>query len=279
MVTLRRPKYVRRDEPLRGRSRRVLAIFTSGTRRELRRVLNLLILGLAVIFGVILTILNIFLFPLFNPGQEVTAGLFFTTLTNPAVLILILLVAASVGSGLISDDIRHMSMTLYLSRPLTARDYLLAKASVVVFAVFLAAAFPGILAPVVAAILRYVSWEVALPALGAGLAFGLLATGLVAFLALMFSSLTARKGVAAAGTFATMLALQGLGESLSDAFDVQEILYIAPYQNLLSVAEVLYGVEAGPLSWPVSLAIVLGVILLTAAVAYLRIGAMEVVAP
>lgn len=279
MVTLRLPTYVRREEPLRSRSHRLLAIFASGAKRELKRVLNIVVLFLAIAFGVIATIFTIFLAPLISPGQPIDGSFFYVTLTNPAVLFLTLIVAAAVGSGLISDDIRHMSLTLYLSRPITTLDYLAAKLSIVGLAVFLAAAFPILLSPIVAAILRYVSWEVALSALASGLGFGILAMGLVSFLALMFSSLTARKGVAAASIIATMLALQALGDSLSSILEAEELLYIAPYQNLLAVGRALYGVEATGLAWPVSLAIVLGVTIVSGMVAYLRVGSMEVVAP
>ncbi len=279
MVTLKLPTYARREEPLRGRSHRLLTIFASGVKRELKRPLNIIVLFLAVAFGVITTIFNIFLAPLINPGVEITASYFYGTLVNPAVLLLILLVATALGSGLISDDIRHMSLTLYLSRPITTVDYLLSKASIVAFALILAVAFPGILGPIVAGILVYVTWEVALEALLAGLAFGAMTTVLFSFVVLLFSSLTARKGVAAAGTFSTGLALQIISQPLSNIFESEEILYMSLYENLLSVGRVLYGVEGNGLAWHISLSIILAVVAVCIAIAYFRVRSMEVVAP
>lgn len=279
MVTIQLPTYTRREEPLRGRPHRLLTIFTSGVKRELKRPMNIIALFLAIAFGIISTIFNIFLAPIFNPGQEITASFFYVTLSNPAVLFFTLVVATAIGSGLISDDIRHMSLTLYLSRPITTVDYLFSKASIVGFALILAVAFPSVLGPIVAAVLLYVTWAVAIEALLAGLAFGLLATGLFAFLVLLFSSLTSRKGVAAAGTFATVLALSFLSFPLSQIFESEEILYISIYENLLSMGRVLYGVEGGGLAWQISLAILLSVIAISSIIAYLRIRSMEVVAP
>ncbi|MEE9237463.1 MAG: hypothetical protein V3U52_06725 [Thermoplasmata archaeon] len=278
-MTIQLPTYTRREEPLRGRPHRLLTIFASGVRRELKRPINIIVLFLAIAIGVILTIFNIFLVPLFNPGQEITASFFYVTLSEPAILFFTLVVATAIGSGLISDDIRHMSLTLYLSRPITTVDYLFSKASIVGFALILAVAFPSVLGPIVAAVLLYVTWAVAIEALLAGLAFGLLATGVFAFLVLLFSSLTSRKGVAAAGTFATVLALSGLSIPLSEIFESEEILYISLYENLLSMGRVLYGVEGGGLAWQISLAILLSVIAISSIIAYLRIRSMEVVAP
>ncbi len=278
MVTLRLPTYVRRDEALRGRRGRFLAIFVAGLKWELRRPLNIIALFLAVAFGVVTTIFNIFLAPLINPGQELTAAVFYGTVTSPVVLFLILIVGTSVGAGLISDDIRHMSLTLYLSRPISPRDYLLSKGSVVAFALVLAVAFPGILGPIVAGVLRYVSWTVALHALGAGLALGALSVALFAFLVLLFSSLTMRKGVAAAGTFASVLILEGLSGSLRDIFEVEAIRHLSLYENVLAVGAPLYGAEGTGLSWGVALVILAVVTAGSALLAYLRIRSMEVVA-
>ncbi len=279
MVTLKLPTYVRREEPLRGRSRRFLTIFGSGLRRELKRVSNIIALFLAIAFGVIATIFNIFVAPLILPGVEIDAAYFFGTLANPAILFFTLIVAAAVGSGLIADDIRHMSLTLYLSRPISTADYLLSKASIVAFALILAVAFPAILGPIVSAVLVYVTWEVAIQALLAGTAFGLLATVLFSMLVLLFSSLTSRKGIAAAGTFAAALALEGIIFPLSQVFDTNQVFYLSLYQNLLAVGGLFYGVEAGALAWEASLAILVGVILTSGTVAYLRVRSMEVVAP
>lgn len=279
MVTLKLPTYVRREEPLRGRPRRFLAIFSSGLRRELRRVTTILPLFLAIAFGVIFTIFTIFLAAVFQPLAEIDASYFFGTLANPIILFFTLIVAATVGSGLIADDIRHMSLTLYLSRPITTADYLLSKASIVAFALVLAIAFPVVLGPIVAAILLYTTWEVAIQALLSGIAFGLLATVLFSTLVLMFSSLTPRKGIAAAGTFVAVLALEAITFPLRQVIGSDSVFYLSLYENLLAVGRVLYGVDPGVLGWEVSLVILVAVILACSTISYIRVRSMEVVAP
>ncbi len=280
MVTIKLPTYVRREEPLRGRYRRFLAIFASGIRRELKRWYNIIALFLAIAFGIIFTIFTIFLASFAAPlGADIDASFFFGTLASPVILFFILIVGAAVGSGLIADDIRHMSLTLYLSRPITTLDYLLSKASIVAFAVVLAVAIPTVLGPIVAAILLYVTWDVAVLALLSGIAFAAIATVLLSMLVLMFSALTPRKGIAAAGAFASVLALQGITFPLREVVGSDLIFHLSIYENLLEVGRLLYGVGQGVLAWPTSLAILVGIILVSSAIAFLRIRSMEVVAP
>jgi ABC-2 type transport system permease protein len=235
----------------------------------------LIVLILALAVSVILTIFTIFVLGLF--GQEVTLTDFFQTLTNPAILVFMLLVASGIGAGLIADDLRHRSLTLYLSRPVTSLGYVAGKASIVGLALFIAIAFPGIVGPIVAALLGYVSWEVALIALGAGLAFGLLAVGVFSFAILMFSSLTTRKGIAAAALFSIGLASNGLAQPLQAALGADEILHISIYENLLAVGRVLYGVPEVGITWAASLAILILIIGVALAITLLRIRSIEVV--
>ncbi len=278
MASIRLPTYVRREEPLRGRGFRILAIVGSGVRREFKRRWTLLALAGAILIGVISTIFNIFVAPLLQPGVIIDASFFFATLTFPIVLFFILVVAAAVGSGLISDDMRHMSLTLYLSRPLTTGDYLASKAIIVGIFVFIAVAVPAIASPIVAAILLYVGWELAIQVLLAGAAFGLFTMIVFSLLALLFSSLTQRKGVAAAGTIASVIALEILSPNLSLVFEVQEVLHLSVYQNLLAVGRVLYGLPAtGFLAWEVALPILLALIALFATVTYTRVRSMAVI--
>ncbi len=275
MGTVRQPTYLRREEPLRGRFFRVWSIFASGVRRGFRRPFALITILLALAVGVITTIFNIFVGGLF--GQEITLSSFFQTLTNPAILVFMLLVAAGVGAGLIADDMRHRSLTLYLSRPVTSVGYVAAKASIVGLALFIAVAFPGVVGPIVAALLGYVGWVTALIALGAGLAFGLLAVGVFGLTVLMFSSLTTRKGIAAAAMFAVGFASSGLAFPLRNLFEADEILHISLYENLLAVGRLVYGVEQVGITWQVSLAILAAIMVGAFAVTLLRIRTVEVV--
>jgi ABC-2 type transport system permease protein len=273
--TIRQPTYLRREEPLRGRFFRVWSIFASGVRRGFRRPFALFTILLALATGVIMTIFNIFVAGLF--GQEITLSSFFQTLTNPAILVFMLLVAAGVGAGLIADDMRHRSLTLYLSRPVTSVGYVAAKASIVGLALFIAVAFPGVVGPIVAALLGYTGWETALIALGAGLAFGLLAVGVFGLIVLMFSSLTTRKGIAAAAMFAVGFASSALALPLRNLFEADELLHLSLYENLLAVGRLVYGVEQVGTTWEVSLVILAALMVGAFAITLLRIRTIEVV--
>ncbi len=275
MSTVRQPTYLRREEPLRGRFFRVWSIFASGVRRGFRRPFALITILLALAFGVIATITNIFLLGL--SGQGIILRNFFDVLTNPAMLVFMLLVAAGVGAGLIADDMRHRSLTLYLSRPVTSVGYVAAKASIVGLALFIAVAFPGVISPIVAALLGYVGWETALIALGAGLAFGLLAVGVFGLIVLMFSSLTTRKGIAAAAMFAVGFASSGLAIPLQDLFKADQLLHLSLYENLLAVGRLVYGVDQVGTTWEVSLAILVALMVGALAITLLRIRTVEVV--
>lgn len=275
MGTVRLPTYLRREEPLRGAFFRVWSIFTSGVRRGFRRPLALVVLLLSLAFIIIVTIFLLFVEGLV--GGTVALESFFQALTNPAIPVFMLLVAGGVGAGLIADDLRHRSLTLYLSRPVTSWGYVAAKLSVVGLALFIAVAFPGIVGPIVAALLAYVSWETAIIALGAGLAFGLLAVTVFGSAILMFSSLTTRKGIAAAALFSIGLASNGVAEAIREASGVDEILHVSIYQNLLAVARVLYGVPEEGITGAVSLVILLAVIVGALAITLLRIRSIEVV--
>ena len=57
-------------------------------------------------------------------------------------MILMLLVFA--GAGLISDDLKHNSLQLYFSRPITKKDYFFGKASVICFFLILITLVPGL---------------------------------------------------------------------------------------------------------------------------------------
>src|SRR6266581_396347 len=96
---------------------------------------------------------------------------------------------------------------------------------------------------------------------------------------LFLSSLTRRKGYAAAGVFAITLGLTIPVGILASAGAVNEprLLYLSPWEDFLAVARGAYGVSGGPIDWPVALAILLGVTVLAALATYLRMRAVEVV--
>ncbi len=273
------PTYTRREIPLLSRRHRRWAIYTTGLRREIRRiaVLVVLVLGTAI---TTISSLVIVLFASFIPGagaKDLT--FFFTPASNAAILFFVMAMAAVVGGGLIADDLDSMALTLYLSRPLSAADYLGAKAAIVGTLTALVAILPLVLTPVVGALLGFFAWDVALEAAGISVLLGALLTGFFTSVSLFLSSLTRRRAYAAAGVFALILGLVGVESVLANVGSLNNpaVLYLSPWEDFLAVARTAFGLASGPLDWAAALAILLGVMVLAALATWTRMRAIEVV--
>ena len=100
--------------------------------------------------------------------------MFFTPFSIQVWFFFTVLLAASVGAGVIAGDVASRSLTMYRSRPITRLDYLAAKSGVVAAPLALAPAPRGSVAVVIVLSLGYVSLPVALQAAGAFILVGLL---------------------------------------------------------------------------------------------------------
>ena len=271
------PTYQRREAPLLGRSQRVRAIITTGLSRELRRPAALFTTAIGVLFTTATSMVLLFLAPILIPGQPIDLSFFYVTASNFTILLFVTLMASVIGSGLIADDRDSMALTLYLSRPITGADYLIAKASVLTPLVAFVSVLPLVIAPFVAFLLGLFPAEVALPAMGVGFAAGALLTAFYVSLSLSLSSMTRRKSYAAAGVFAVTFGLTIPAGVLASALNSPELLYLSPWEDFLAVARGVYGVSGGLIDWPGALAILLGATVLASLLAYLRMKAVEVV--
>ncbi|HLE46132.1 MAG TPA: ABC transporter permease subunit [Thermoplasmata archaeon] len=271
------PTYQRREAPLLGRSQRVRAIITTGLSRELRRPAALFTTAIGVLFTTATSMVLLFLAPILIPGQPIDLSFFYVTASNFTILLFVTLMASVIGSGLIADDRDSMALTLYLSRPITGADYLIAKASVLTPLVAFVSVLPLVIAPFVAFLLGLFPAEVALPAMGVGFAAGALLTAFYVSLSLSLSSMTRRKSYAAAGVFAVTFGLTIPAGVLASALNSPELLYLSPWEDFLAVARGVYGVSGGLIDWPGALAILLGATVLASLLAYLRMNAVEVV--
>src|SRR2546430_2516679 len=193
------PTYTRREMPLLGRRHRLRAIIVTGLRREFKRPATIV----ATAVGAGLVLVSSIVFVLFLgallPGQSRDLSFFFVPASNGAILFFVTLMASVVGSALIADDLNSMALTLYLSRPITHADYLIAKAATLAPLISMIAVLPLVLTPFVAALLGLFSWTIALEAIGFSVLLGLLFTGFYTSVTLFLSSLTTRKSYAAAG--------------------------------------------------------------------------------
>ncbi len=273
------PTYTRREIPLQGRAYRRRAVYTAGLRREIRRPAVLFSVAVGTTITTVVSLVFVFFGSFLLPGQARDLTFFVTPASNPAMLFFVTLLAATAGAGLIADDLDSMALTLYLSRPLTAADYLTAKAAILGTLTALIAILPLVLTPILGTLLGLFGWEVAVEAVGISILLGALLTGFFTALALFLSSLTRRRSYAAAAVFAVVFGLIGTESVLasSGAVDSATILYLSPWEDFLAVVRAAFGVSSGPIDWPQALAILLGVTVVAALATWLRMRAIEVV--
>jgi ABC-type transport system involved in multi-copper enzyme maturation permease subunit len=74
----------------------------------------------------------------------VNPGYFNSYFTNDFLLFMIVMILVFCGAGLIADDLKHNALQLYFSRPLKKKEYLVGKAAVVFFFLFIVTLIPGI---------------------------------------------------------------------------------------------------------------------------------------
>src|SRR2546428_10751779 len=160
------PTSSRLELPLLGRRERVRAIIATGLRREFRRPAAIVVIAIGVAFTTITSIVLVLFASFLLPGQPLNLSFFALPASNGFVVFFVSLMAAIIGSGLIADDLHSMAFTLYLSRPITHLDYLLAKAAILAPLVSMITVLPLVITALIAALLAFVSWTIAHPAIG-----------------------------------------------------------------------------------------------------------------
>ena len=273
------PTYTRREMPLLSRRHRVRAIIVTGLKREFRRPSAIFAIGIGSAVTSIISIVFLLFVGAPLPGQSLDLSFFFFPASNPAILFFVTLMASVIGSGLIADDVHSMAFSLYLSRPITAADYLIAKASILAPLVAMIAILPLVITPLLAALLGFFPWVTALQAMGLSILVGSVMTAFYTAITLFLSSLTRRKSYAAAGVFAITFGLAIPAELLASpqALGNSAVLYLSPYQDYLAVARAAFGAAGNPIDAAAGLAILLGGTLLASFLTYVRMAKIEVV--
>jgi len=271
------PTYSRLELPLLGRWERVRAIIATGLRREFRRPAAIVVTVLGAAFTTITSIVLLIFAQILIPGQAADLTFFALPASNGFVLFFVSLMAAVIGAGLIADDMQSMAFTLYMSRPITQTDYLLAKAAILAPLVAMVTILPLLLTALVAALLSRVSWAIAVEAMGISLVIGGLLTLFYTAVTLFLSSLTRRKGIAAAGVFAVNFGLTVPAGILATRIGNPAILYLSPWDDYVAVASAAFGATPSAIDWLAALAVLLGVTVLAAFVTYIRMRAVEVI--
>src|SRR3989441_2325563 len=196
------PTYSRLELPLLGRWERVRAIIATGLRREFRRPAAIVVTVLGAAFTTITSIVLLIFAQILIPGQAADLTFFALPASNGFVLFFVSLMAAIIGAGLIADDMQSMAFTLYLSRPITQSDYLLAKAAILAPLIAMVTILPLLLTALVAALLGFFSCTIALEAMGITIVVGGLLTAFYTDVTLFLSRLPPPKGTAPARVFA-----------------------------------------------------------------------------
>src|SRR5213593_619457 len=275
-VSISLPTYSRLEIPLLGRRERIWAIIATGLRREFRRPAAIVVIAIGVAFTTITSIVLVLFASFLLPGQPLNLSFFALPASNGFVLFFVSLMAAIIGSGLIADDLHSMAFTLYLSRPITHADYLLAKAAILAPLVSMITVLPLVLTPLVAALLGFVSWTIALQAIGLSILVGTLLTVFCTSVAVLLSSLTRRRSIAAAGVFAVNFGLSIPAAILAGPLG-NPVFYASPWDDYLAVTHAAFGASDNPIDWAWSLVILLAATILAALVTYIRMKAVEVV--
>lgn len=76
---------------------------------------------------------------------NVTPAYFKAYFASDYLLFMAIIILIFAGAGLISDDLRHNSLQLYLSRPLRRKDFFIGKISVLLFFLFIMTLVPGVI--------------------------------------------------------------------------------------------------------------------------------------
>ena len=276
-MTISAPRYTISALEREPRWKRVRVIVFDGLMRRLAALNIVLIVLGSLIVGVEVVLFTTPAFAmLINGGGSVALSNFATPYQSTPYLLLATLLAASAGAGSIAGDVSDRSITLYLSRPITSADYLFGKGAAVGLVLVIFFLIPGVAACLFAYIVGNVSIGLAVSAMGAFIAVGLLAVVFFTTLCLFLSSLTRRPLFAGAAIFGVLVSAEVLADLVQGVTASSQALYLSPIEDLLAVAQSAFGVTSS-IDAASALGVVLGVSVVAAAVAYLRVREVEVV--
>ena len=185
------------------------------------------------------------------------------------------------ASGLIANDLRTGAILVYLSRPLTQRDYIAGKLLVPLALNLAVTLVPGLVLYAVGLALapeQYLKWELAWlgPAI---VAHALAVSVVVSLLVLAVSSLSKSARVAGLGFFGLVAGLEMVRLVLQNGFNRKEAVLLSLQADLQALGVALFGVTDRqldvPWAWP--LLVLVAVSLGCLAILRSRVRAVEIV--
>jgi ABC-2 type transport system permease protein len=158
-------------------------------------------------------------------------------------LLVLLLLSIFGGAGLIANDLRTGAILVYLSRPLTRRDYVLGKLGVLLALNLSATLAPGLLLYAVGGALapeHIFKWELAwlAPAI---VLHSLVLSLSVSLLALAISALSRSARVAGLGFFALMVVSNLVLLIVRRIWDAPWVFVLSVWDDLTSLGDALFG--------------------------------------
>jgi len=170
-------------------------------------------------------------------------GDFFLLFTN-AQAILAVIVAALTGPGLIAPDLANGGLPLYFSRPLTRRDYVLARLIVMMGLLSLLTWVPGMLLFLMQSSMAgwdwaFTNWHFAAGILGGHLIWILF----VSVVALASSAWVKWRIIAGALILAMFFVSSGAGVVINAVLRERWGLYLNPSMNMSNLCNMFFGLE------------------------------------
>jgi ABC-2 type transport system permease protein len=272
-----------RSHEARGplRQLRFWPILREGLRLLLARR-ALLILGMLAWLPLVARVIQVYVVTRFpEAGQLLPVdGRLFGEFLNQQLYLVLLLVIFS-GAGLIAEDLRSGAIIVYLSRPLTRRDYVLGKLGILLGVGLAVTLVPGLLLYFAAVGLAPGSFlEVRLVWIAPAVALHSLAMCLIyGLLMLALSSLSRSARVAGLGFAALVLGLELVVAIVQANFDLPAARLLSLQQDVRMLGEALFGIAERPglLGWPGACAVLAATAAVSLVVIRHRVRAVEVV--
>lgn len=185
------------------------------------------------------------------------------------------------GSGLVANDLRTGAILVYLSRPLTRRDYVLGKLGVLLALTLSVTLVPGLLLYVLAVALapeQFLKWSLAW--IGPAIVLQSLLIALsVSLVGLAVSSLSKSARVAGLAFFGLLFGLELVRQVLRRVFDRPEAALLSLQADMRAIGNTLFGIadRAFTLHWTFPAAVLVAVAFACLLVLRARVRAVEIV--
>jgi hypothetical protein len=185
------------------------------------------------------------------------------------------------ASGLVANDLRTGAILVYLSRPLTQRDYILGKLLVPLVLNLAVTLVPGLVLYLVGLALapeQYLKWDLwwLAPAI---VAHAVTVSLVVSLLTLAISSLSKSARVAGLGFVGLFFGLEMVRLVLQNGFQRKEAVLLSLQADLQAIGVALFGVVDHQLdiAWGWPLLVLVAVSLACLAILHARVRAVEIV--